>query len=333
MVASFTAEEILYATSSQLKSGRIDGGPGRLVWELDKLEPNDWFVAIPSQELDPHDSLSAALDRGARGCIVNRRCRHASAPKHATLISVPDTKVALLDLVRYWRYKVRPRVVGVTGTSGRRAVIMLLHQLMQDKYRTHVAFMDNLGWFSCIEKVLEMPQETELLIFEAGAIERGDVARVGGALDPDLAVVTQIQHPLPSAERDTLTAALYCELLETLPESRQGQLAAVIYDENPAVKMRSEQVLGEVAARKYSSCEQDAKQIVSKTELLSLSQAMKAITGQPLSNADLWCALEAAKLLGLSQSETKTLFEPDDETEKCSLSSSKHDTTELREKN
>ncbi len=66
MSASFTADEILYATSSHLKSGR-----------------------------------GMALEKSARGLIVDRRSRYASAAKDFTIISVPDTGIALLDMVRY----------------------------------------------------------------------------------------------------------------------------------------------------------------------------------------------------------------------------------------
>ncbi len=38
MHAAFTADEILYATSSHLKSGYIDESKGNVVWDIDDLK-------------------------------------------------------------------------------------------------------------------------------------------------------------------------------------------------------------------------------------------------------------------------------------------------------
>lgn len=301
MSASFTANEILYSTNSHLKSGHIDEGRGRIVWHLQDIEPGDWFIAIPSQSKDPHDQLGLAIERGARGLIVNRRAQYKSAPKDATIIAVPDTKAALLEMVRYWRHCVKPKVVGVTGSSGRRATMILLSQLLQENPRkTHCAFMHDLNWLGCAKDVLAMPRDTDVLIFEAGAVERGDIARIGGALDPDLAVLTEVQHPLPSPERDEFFAAMYCELLETLPEHRQDNLAAVVYDKNPAVQ-RKVQALCDVLVQRFSQSGLSLAHRVSEDALSALSKAMESSLGISVSRADLWCATEAAKALGLSQ--------------------------------
>lgn len=317
MSAIFTADEILYATKGHLKSGSVDDEKNRIVWDLRDLRPGDWFIAIPSQLQDPHDHLKLALEMGARGLIVNRRRRFASAPKGTTIISVPETMTALWDIARYWRHYVQPRVVGVTGSSGRRATMVLLSQLLKDDYRTHLAFMGKFGHFGCIEAVLSMPRDTQVLIFEAGAVERGDISRIGGSLDPDLAVLTQIRHPLPSPERDAFIALLYCELLETLSDSpsdsSNDQLSAVIYDENPAVQRRLEEVLVGLTSRKYSQSEGGIAKRVSEQALKALSEAMESTQGLSVSRSELWCAVEAAKALGLSEATLEKVFEVESE--------------------
>lgn len=319
MHATFTADEILYATSSHLKSGYIDDTKGKIIWEIEAVKPGDWFIAIPSHFEDPHDYLDLALERGARGVIVNRRSRYASASKGATVISVPDTKTAILDLVRHWRYSVQPKVVGVSGSCGRRVTMVLVSQLLKDTYRTHVAFMDNLGWFGCVKEVLSMPKDTELLIFEAGAVERGDITRISGSLDPDLAVLTQIRHPIPSPDRDAFTAALYCELLETLSDSPQDRLAAVIYDDNPAVQKRVAEISNDLVAQKHSLGGRGIAHRLPQHSLQELSKAMEAAIGQPVTRAELWCAVEAAKALGVSTLALEEIFELTSEVGEANL--------------
>ncbi|MBX9723034.1 MAG: hypothetical protein K2X81_16655 [Candidatus Obscuribacterales bacterium] len=295
MVALFTADEILYSTHGRIAAGGIDDHKGRLVWDLEDIQTGDWFLALAYGAVDTHDYLSMAFEMGAHGCLVNRRSRYSFAPKGRTLISVAETSVALLELVSYWRHAVHPTTVGVAGSMGRRATIELIHHLLRNSIKCHVAF--DGGGFGCASDVLSMPEGTELLLFEAGAVERGDVARMGSALAPNIAVITRTQHPLPSVKRDAQIAALYCEILETVNRFNCG--SAVVYDENPAVRERCMQLLPGLVATMYSD-RGDSVQTFSQAGVDSLCKQIELVTEQPVMPADLWCALEAARAIGLS---------------------------------
>jgi UDP-N-acetylmuramyl pentapeptide synthase len=308
----FTAEQILNATSSQLRTPLVDDGRGRIIWDLEELEAGDWFIAIPNLNDDPHDRLDLVQQKGARGVIVNRRSRYTSAPQGLPIITVPDTKVALLDIVRYWRDQVQPTVIGVTGTSGRRSTMLLLSRLLQKQFKTHLALMNNLGWFGCVKEVLAMPEDSQVLIFEAGAVERGDITRIAGALEPDLAILTQVRHPLKSPHRDALAASMYCELLETLNEDGQDErIAAVIYDDNEALTRRSDQVLVGLNSQKYSQSSQSLAHRIPDATLKKLSESMSSNLGLTVSRSELWCAVEAAMALGISEATIEEILELD----------------------
>lgn len=295
MGALFSADEILYSTNGRIAAGGIDDHKGRLVWDLEDIRAGDWFLALAFGEVDTHDYLSMAFEMGAQGCLVNRRTRYSSAPKGRTLISVAETSVALFELVSYWRHVVHPATVGVSGSTGRRATIELIHHLLRNSFKCHVAYEG--GGFGCASGVLSMPEGTDLLLFEAGAVERGDVARIGSALAPNVAVITRTKHPLPSARRDAHIAALYCEILETVNRFNCG--SAVVYDENPAVRERCMQLLPGLVATLYSDSG-DSVQPFSQTGLDSLCKQVELVTEQPVMTADLWCAMEAARAIGLS---------------------------------
>ncbi len=309
MYAEFTANEILNATVGRLESGSPDGGKGNLVWDFGEIKEGDWFLALSSASDDPHDCLDLAFQCGARGVIVNRRNRYASAPRGSTIITVADTTTALIDLARHWRHTLNPKVVGVTGSFGRRATMLLLNQLLQSKFSTHLAFVGSMGRLSCAKEVLAMPVGTEVLIFEAGAIERGDITRIGGALEPDLAVLTQIRHPLPSAARDTFVSALYCELLETVSSQDEDLPSAVIYDDNTSVQARVDSVAKDMNLRRFSQGELGIVNSLSESFVRDLSQAMQTAIGHAVSRAEIWCAVEAAQVLGIGTDTLQEIFE------------------------
>lgn len=303
MGASFSAEQILDATQGRIAVGFIDDQKGRLVWDLDDVRHGDWFLALSSGYHDAHDSLSTAFELGAHGCIVNRRSRYSFAPKDRTLISVLDTKVALLQLMSLWRHEVHPITVGVVGSTGRRATIKLLHHLLQGSFKCHIAF-DSGG--SCARDVLLMPESTEVLLFEAGAVERGDVARIGAALNPNVGVIVRTQHPLPSPERDARTAALYCEILETVDRYNPGM--AVVYDANPAVRELARQLLPGLVSTTYSQTAGRVQEL-SPPKLELLIKSLEIEEEQSVTAAEVWCAVETARALGLSFDQMEAAIE------------------------
>ncbi|HEY9732859.1 MAG TPA: hypothetical protein V6C89_13155 [Drouetiella sp.] len=314
MSAVFSAEEILCATQNIQISGYADDGKGRLVWELEEVSSGDWFMEMPGQFDETQNNFEHAFSKGARGIIVNRGRREESAQSGKLVMSVADTKAALLDMLRYWRHTVHPKVVAVGGNSGRRATMVLLNQLLAGHFRTHVAFANSCGWLGCAKRVLEAPSDTQILIFEAGATERGIIKQIGTALEPDLAVLTPVRHPLPSPHRDTVAAALYCEVLETLCGHPKDRLAAVIYDDNPAVQKRSDEVLSNLLAQKYSLSGKGIESRVSDQSLTVLSDEVEKVLGLSLSRPQLWCAVEAARSLGLSKQSLEEILELSAET-------------------
>lgn len=291
MNARFTGDEILYAACGRVVSGGIASGAGRVVWNLEDIQAGDWFLAMSRGTEDTHDRLSEAFELGALGCIVNKRSRYSFADAGGTLISVPDTKVAILELVRYWRHAVNPKVIVVVGTVGRKAIINMLEVLLKDTYRCHKAYERNgLG---CLSDVLEMPKDSELLIAEISGLERGDVGKIGSCLAPDLSIIGKTEHPLPSLERNARTAALYCEILDTM---RDYEGCAVVYDQNPAVAERAKRMLAGLRSVSFV----ETPDIPSGSECRWLKEQVETSTGEVPSDADVWCAVKGAQALGLS---------------------------------
>ena len=309
MPAKFSTQDIVEATNGIILSEGKNKVVGRVVWKLEDIQSGDWFIAISSSYQDSHDDLKEAVTRGACGCIVNRRANYAFAPKDSdiNLIAVADTKSALLDLVRAWRFKVNPRVIGVSGGSGRQSTMVLIHEFLKENYRIHLAFMNSITWLSCIKEVLAMPAETELLIFEAGGIERGDVSRISGSLDPQFAVLTRLNKELTVFKRDVLQAAMYCEILEAIDNSNDNGYA-VIYDASPLVTARVKDLQCNYQANLFSQTSSLSLNWLKAIEIETISAAMQDAIGCNVMLGDLWCAVETAKAMGLTQAKIAEFF-------------------------
>ncbi|MBX9938781.1 MAG: hypothetical protein K2Y32_05980 [Candidatus Obscuribacterales bacterium] len=291
MVAKFSLDDVCLNVGGVLVQGERPEGKGAIVHHLDKLSPGDWFIAFADSTKDGHDELKEAFERGACGAIVKRRSRYAFAPQSFPLVAVSDTRTAYFDLVGSYCRWVKPRVVGVTGTNGRLNVINLIARLLREKYAVHVSLVQGLTWMGCAESILEMPEKSEVLIFEAQAIERGEIAQIGGALEPEIAVITECRHPLSSASRDQVMAELYCEILETL--SLEGKARAVIFDDSSAARERAKEMLSPPHLILHSQTE---------SEISGIFKDGLEVDGKSVSASEFWSAYQVAQLLGLEKS-------------------------------
>src|SRR6185503_11666790 len=88
------------------------------------------FVAIPGQNTDGHEFISAALERGAVAIICERTRGQAA---RATRICVTDAREALAFVARrfYQHPSSKLKLIGVTGTNGKTTVAFMIKAILE----------------------------------------------------------------------------------------------------------------------------------------------------------------------------------------------------------
>ncbi len=81
------------------------------------LKPGELFLAVVADRGDGHDYVLDAARQGATGVLCQRP--FDLAPYHVTCVVVDDSRQALLDWARYILRRFGPRIVGITGSSGK----------------------------------------------------------------------------------------------------------------------------------------------------------------------------------------------------------------------
>lgn len=293
MVATFTYKEILELTSAKYILGNHLEQKGKLSWNVKELNNNDWFVVLKSTT---DEDIADAISKGIQGIIVSESRKFLPTLSNITVLSVQDTKLALLKLANHWRESVGPKVVAVSGSKGRRTTIRLIEQFLSQSQKLHLSFLDQYGWKSSVYGILSMPSDTDTLIVEVGGLVRGDVHQLSQSVKPDIAVICQVSHPISTPEREERLANLYLEVLDTLSNS-QEEFKAIIHDGNSSVRLISKSKVKKLKTI-FSSKSEDG---FSEQTLKSVNDRMRTEFGLCVSKIDLWCASKAALALGLSQ--------------------------------
>ena len=148
------------------------------------------FVALRGEKFDAHAFLADAAAQGAAAAMVDRRAGEFARPAGLPLIEVGDTRVALGDLGRWWRGRLRGKVVAITGSSGktttRRIVDAALASTMKGS-ASPKSFNNDIG----VPLTLLGADSTDgYLVVEIGMNHPGEISPLALMSAPHVAIVT-----------------------------------------------------------------------------------------------------------------------------------------------
>lgn len=207
-------DEIAAAAGGELVAGSPETTIHGVTTDSRAVPARGLFVALRGPHHDAHDFLDAAASAGASAMLVERI---RPDPPACGLIRVRDTTRALGDLAAGYRARFGPRVVAVTGSSGKTTVKNFLAAILGRRFRT-LATSGNLNNHIGVPLTLfGLERATERAVIEMGMSNRGEIARLASIAAPHVGIITSIGP----AHLDTLgtierVADAKAELIEEL---------------------------------------------------------------------------------------------------------------------
>lgn len=208
--------------------------------------PGALFVALPGEKTDGHNYITEAFRKGAAAALVEREVAgdfytidlrepitHAMAReiKIPVCLRVPNTLAALQKAATYWRARLTPRVIGITGSVGKTTTKELVAAVLQTKYRTLKNEGNLNNEIGLPMTVLRLTEAHERAVLEMGFYVPGEIARLCDIARPHIGVVTNVL-PVHVERAGSLEAVARgkAELVEALPPAPEG-VAVLNYDD------------------------------------------------------------------------------------------------------
>ncbi len=169
------------------------------------------FVALVGEAFNGHEFVSAALDQGAVGVLVDKSADIDVTPR----IEVESTLDALRTLAVKRRDELDIPVVAITGSTGKTSTKDLLAAGIEGSWSSPRSFNNEIG---VPLTVLATPRDATVLILEVGSRGRGHIEWLAPMVRPDVAVITNlgVVHLETFGSRSVLADAKF-ELVEALP--------------------------------------------------------------------------------------------------------------------
>lgn len=156
-----------------------------------KVADGDLFVALKGDRSDGHDYLPAAMQAGALGCLVSREPE--PGPRLGAMLRVDSVEEALRKLAREARRRFPGTLVGITGSCGKTSTREFLKALLGSGQ----CYSNPANWNSQIGLPLTFlgldHQLHRWAVIEAGISEPGDMSFLAPMVQPDHAILTNVQ--------------------------------------------------------------------------------------------------------------------------------------------
>jgi alanine racemase len=167
------------------------------------VAPGDCFVAVHGMRGDGHDFAFDALERGAVGALLERdwletvRATRPDFLAHltatgASLLIVPDTRVALREYGRHILARWQPEVIAVTGATGKTTCKEALADVLSTQaptFRSWRNYNDALGLPLSLGR---LEPSHRYAVLEMGADHPGEIRQLCELAHPRVGVVTNV---------------------------------------------------------------------------------------------------------------------------------------------
>ena len=303
MTAIFTGEEIMNICQGRLASGLMPDDAAPVQSDTRLLTEGQWYIAFSGDRFDGHDFLGDAFSSGALGAIVGERPNYPIGSQQFPLIAVEDTLLAYHQLARNWRKRISPRVIGVTGSSGKTTTKEMCAAILCMHRRCQYSAKNENNEFGVPKTLLAMPDDTQVAVIEMAMRGLGQIDQLGRCTLPDVAIITNAgtAHIELLGSRENIAIAK-CEILEHVNKQRG---LAILGSSDPVLVSRAR----EVFSGQIEIFGEDRIEILGSdpdTTHFRLKDSDQKFHvrahGMPLLS-DAWCAIMAARHVGITDSE------------------------------
>lgn len=179
------------------------------------------FFALRGAEMDGRKFVGDAIARGAAAVVVERK---TEIPTGIVEVVVPDTWKALYAVATYALNRVRPLVVGVTGSNGKTSTKEMVAAVLSQRFSV-LRTQGNLNTETGVPlTLLNLEPHHTALVLEMGLQTPGDIGRLAALAGPAIGIITNVG----------VVHIEFFESREQLARSK-GELVAALPDDGLAV--------------------------------------------------------------------------------------------------
>lgn len=157
------------------------------------IKENDIFIALKGENFNANDFILEAMKNGASICIVDEiKFEKLEVSKKATVIKVPDTKKALLNLAKFYMQTLNLKVVGITGSTGKTSTKDLVAAVLSTRFKVFKTIGNFNNEIGLPMMIFKLDKSYDVAVLEMGMSDFSEIHNLCDISKPDIAIITNV---------------------------------------------------------------------------------------------------------------------------------------------
>ncbi len=225
----FNEKELKTATCAVVLKKYGSEGAFWISTDTRTIKEGDIYLPLKGETFDGEKFIEQALKKGGCGYFTTTDKVFDGAK---VVFRVEDTLKAYLKIALFYKNKIKPITVAITGSSGKTTTKEMVYSVLSQKFKTQKTFSNHNNEIGLCQTILSMEDDTEALIVEMGMRGLGEIELLSEFSEPDYAIITNAgsAHIGRLGSLDNIAKAK-AEIVSYLNKS-----GALISQDNPRLK-------------------------------------------------------------------------------------------------
>lgn len=162
---------------------------GNISTDTRTIKKGDFYLPLKGEKFDGEKFIAQAVESGA---VAYAYTSDENKISGALGIKVNDTKEAYLKLANFYRKKLNPKVIMITGSSGKTTTKELVYSVVSQKYNAVRTPLNHNNEIGLCQTIFSIDENTEVLIIEAGMRGLGEIELISKYAEPDISIISNV---------------------------------------------------------------------------------------------------------------------------------------------
>ena len=179
--------EIIKATNAVLVKGEKSEVKYEFSTDTRTIQAHQIYIPLKGETFDGEKFIDKALEKEIDGYFTTDKTLVFDNAKF--VLYVEDTKIAYLQLANYFKNKINPYTIAVTGSSGKTTVKEMMYSVFKNAGNTVKSILNHNNEVGLCQTLSSLQEDTQYLIVEMGMRGLGEIELLSKYAQPDIGVI------------------------------------------------------------------------------------------------------------------------------------------------
>jgi UDP-N-acetylmuramoyl-tripeptide--D-alanyl-D-alanine ligase len=179
--------EILQATNAEVLKNSTNIAEFDFSTDTRTIKQGEIYIPLKGETFDGENFIENALKSGANGYFTSDKTKIFTSSE--LILYVKDTKEAYLQLANFYKNKIKPYTIAITGSSGKTTVKEMMYSVFKNAGNTVKSILNHNNEIGLCQTLSSLEKNTQYLIVEMGMRGFGEIELLSKYAQPDIAII------------------------------------------------------------------------------------------------------------------------------------------------